>query len=532
VDCAWNDAIRDGVAQAFAKAVAKFAKKDRPLQYLWLEFVPNAPMERLWEPLYPKIRELLEDMPILQTWEGRLFKCPSELKILGPSTLHHDAPIFDDLPDEQYLAREYDKIDVLQEFGVEYIDWVELLKRLRADLIRVPSKMRSLAPDDEWHVSCAALLLQPFENPECKWEQQKLERMAIIPLLRDQWTTAVPIINFEHHCPLPIYFPSTDGVPIPEDLLLRLVEARAASVLKRAALFRKLGVQNCPKQKVIDEIQFIHHLHPEGALHSYVPASHFKYLFHFDTSPGLLRNWLHVPTEAGCLRRASGQLYFLSDEEYHTQQLLADGCETKKNGPAAFIRRKLVEFESPNAHCQNLFWTEWLGVVTGARYFPPLVEDPSASQLSPVMLAVLEQSREKFVGLLQAHWNTEYESTISKLPWISSKLGECRVSCESKATEQLRSTYLPSNEIKMKAKELGVEKDFPFLKLPVTLDGTNYRYWRFLEDLGVGHKLDLRFYKLVLEKIRSSDSVTAQNVAPVYRCMANTARLEEQENLR
>jgi hypothetical protein len=531
VDCAWNDAIRDGVAQAFAKAVAKFTKKDHPLQYLWLEFVPNAPMERLWEPLYPKIRELLKDMPILQTWEGRLFKRPSELKILGPSTLHHGAPIFDDLPDEQYLAREYDKIDVLQEFGVEYIGWIELLKRLRADLIRVPSKMRSLAPDDEWHASCAAMLLQPFEDPKRKRVQQRLEQMPIIPLLNGPWIAA-PSINVGSHDS--IYFPSTDSVPIPEDLSLRLVDARAASVLKRAALFRKLGVQNCPKQMVIDEIRSLHksYFKLKVALHSFVPASHFKYLFHFDTGPGLLRNWLLVPTEAGCLRQASKQLYFLSDEEYHTQKLLADGCETKMNGPAAFVRRKLVEFESPNARCQNLFWTEWLREVTGARYFPPLVEDPSASQLSPVMLAVLEQSREKFVGLLQAHWNTEYESTISKLPWISSKLGECRVSCESKATEQLRSTYLPSNEIKMKAKELGVEKDFPFLKLPVTLDGTNYRYWRFLEDLGVGHKLDLRFYKLVLEKIRSSDSVTAQNVAPLYRCMANTARLEEQENLR
>jgi hypothetical protein len=532
VECVWNEAIRDGVAQAFAKAVAKFAKKDHPLQYLWLEFVPNAlisPMERLWEPLYPKIRELLKDMPILQTWKGRLFKRPSELKYLLPCDLHHDAPIFDDLPNEQYLAREYDKIDVLKEFGVKILGWPKLLKRLQADLIRVPSKMRSLAPDDEWHASCAALLLQPFEIPGCEWVQQRLEQMAIIPLLGGQWTAA-PIVKFGYHNL--IYFPTTDGVPIPEGLPWRLVEARAASVLKRAALFRKLGVQNCPKQIVIDEIRSFHKLYAEGASHSIVPASHFNYLFHFDTSPGLLRNWLLVPTEAGCLRQASKQLYFLSDEEYHTQQLLADGCETEKNGPAAFVRRELVEFESPNAHCQNLFWTEWLREATGARYFPPLVEDPPTSQLSSVMLAVLEQSREKFVGLLQAHWNAEYESTISKLPWVSSKLGECRVSCESKATEQLRSTYLPSTEIKMKAKELGVEKDFPFLKLPVTLDGTNYRYWRFLEDLGVGHKLDLRFYKLVLEKMRSADSVTAQNVAPVYRCMANTARLEELENLR
>jgi hypothetical protein len=525
VDCAWNDAIRDGAAQAFTNAIAKFSSKDHSLRYLWLEFVPNRPMEHLWKPFYAKIRELLKDMPILQTWKGRVFKRPAELKFLIPCTLHHDAPIFDDLPDEKYLAPEYGHRNVLKEFGVENIHWSDIMERLRADLMSAHSKMRSLAPNDEWHASCAALLLLAFEKAHAEVTQQEIKQMAIIPLLSGQWTTSTI------GRPCPIYFPSTDGVPIPEDLFLRLVEPGAASVLKRANLFRKLGIQNCAKEEVIRKIEFHHKKYTKSISHSVVPASHFKYLFHFDTSPDLLRNWILVPTEAGRLRKASMQLYFLSDEKYDTQQLLGRGCEAK-NGPAAFIRRELVESESPHAHGQNLSWPEWLKRATGARYFPPLVEDPSASQLSPVMLAVLEQSCEKFVGLLQAHWITEYESTISKLPWISSKLGECRVLCESKATCQLRSTYLPSIEIKIKAKELCVEREFPILKLPVTLDRTNYRHWRFLEDLGVGHKLDLRFYMLVLEKMRSSDNVAAQNVVDVYRCMAKTAQLEKREKLR
>ena len=211
---------------------------------------------------------------------------------------------------------------------------------------------------------------------------------------------------------------------------------------------------------------------------------------------------------------------------------MAKGCETLKNGPAAFLRRELVELESLDVRCQNLSWIKWLERATGARYFPPLVEDLSASQLSPVMLAVLKQSPEKFVGLLQAHWNAEYESTTSKLPSISSKLGSCPVICESKAKMQLQSTYLPSNEVKAEANKLGVENEFPFLKLPVTLSRTNYRHWRCLEDLGVGHKVDLRFYKLVLEKMKSSDNVTAENVADVYSCMAKIVQLKEQKDLR
>jgi hypothetical protein len=517
------------VAQAFTKAIAKFASKDHPLRHLWLEFVPNRPMGHLWKPLYAKIQELLKDMPILQTWKERIFKRPSELKRVIPCALHRGEPIFDDLPNEKYLAPEYGQDNVLEELGVRIIAWSDILERLQADLMSSHSKMRSLAPNDEWHASCADLLLLAFENDQIQATQQEIKQMAIIPLLDGRWTS-LQAVTFGG--PRPIYFPSTDGVPIPENLLLRLVEPGAASVLKRANLFRKLGVQNCAKEEIIRLINFHHQKYTESASHSLVPTSHFKYLFHFDTSPDLLRNWLLVPTEAGCLCKASKQLYFLSDEEYDTQQLLGSGCETKANGPAAFIRRELVESESPHARCQNLSWQEWLKRATGARYFPPLVEDPSASQLSPIMLAVLEQSCEKFVGLLQAHWNTEYESTISKLPQISSKLRDCRVLCESKATCQLQFTYLPSGEIKSKVKELCVEREFPILKLPVTLDRTNYRHWRFLEDLGVGHNLDLRFYMLVLKEMCVSDNVAAQNVADVYRCMAKTAQLEQQEKLR
>jgi hypothetical protein len=167
VDCAWNDAIRDGVAQTFANAVAKFASNDHPLQYLWLDFLPNMPMEHPWKPLHPRIRELLKDMPILQTWKGRIFKRPSELRILLPQNLHGGGPIFDDLPNEQYLAPEYgQRNEVLKELGVKVISWSELLDRVQADLIKAHSKMRSLAPDDEWHVSCTALLLRAFENSE------------------------------------------------------------------------------------------------------------------------------------------------------------------------------------------------------------------------------------------------------------------------------------------------------------------------------------------------------------------------------
>jgi hypothetical protein len=284
------------VAQAFANAIAKFANKNHPLRYSWLEFVPNRPMEHLWKPLYAKIRELLKDMPILQTWERRIFKRPSELRRLIPCTLHHGAPIFDDLPNEKYLAPEYGQHNVLEELGVGILDWSDILERLQADLMSSHSKMRSLSPNNEWHASCAALLLLAFDNAQTEVTRQQIKQMAIIPLLDGQWTSSLQVLTFGG--PRLTYFPSTDGVPIPEDLSLQLVEAGAASVPKRENLFGKLGVQNCAKEEVIQLIYFRHRMSTEGASHSSIPASHFEYLFYFGTSPNLLKNWLLVPTEA------------------------------------------------------------------------------------------------------------------------------------------------------------------------------------------------------------------------------------------
>ena len=130
-------------------------------------------MEKLWEPLYSKIRNFLKEKPILQTWTGREFKRPSELIFLVPSALHDGKPIFDDLTVEQYLALEYGKEneEVLEELGVIRMYWSHIIKRLKADLTSPHSKMRSLPPNDKWHTSAANLILKAFDDPEATWAQ-------------------------------------------------------------------------------------------------------------------------------------------------------------------------------------------------------------------------------------------------------------------------------------------------------------------------------------------------------------------------
>ncbi|OCK75451.1 hypothetical protein K432DRAFT_429408 [Lepidopterella palustris CBS 459.81] len=541
-DCAWNIAIRKEVPQAFANAVAKFAARDQPLEYSWLEFLPPKTMDKPWEDLSEKVREIIKNMPIFQTWQGRDLKRPSELRFLPEYALHDNAPLFPDDPkDEKYLAHEYGEkkntLEDIKDLGVIDISLAEILDRLALDLGSRQPKMLERKPDDAWHTSCANLLLKAFEKSESESEKSRIKHMDIIPFIDSTvgidtlWTSARMAETLE------IYFPNTDGVPIPTDLTLRLLEPQAACISKRVDLFRKLGVRDCPKGKVIEEIRSRHQNVLTKKWAKEIRGvdnnlkNHFRYLFNFDENPKSLRQWLMVPTEAGDVLQASHQLYFLSAKEYHTQQLLGNGRENGKDGLAAFIRRELAEFMSPKTRCHNRSWIKWLKEATGARYFPPLGKKGSSCELSPIMLDVLERSPTKFLGLLHEYWDVEYQATVEKHPQMRQTLEKCMVESESGRT-YLRHTFIPSDEPKKEAEELEVQNDIPFLRLPSALDPTTCRSQKFFKDLHVNTKPNMLFYIYALGNMSDLRCDAKNKVERAYKSLYSVIRKDEENSLR
>ncbi|OCL08177.1 hypothetical protein AOQ84DRAFT_407370 [Glonium stellatum] len=538
VDCAWNDALRDGVAKTFADAVTKFAAKEHQLRYSWLYFLPTRRMEGFWKPLYAEILESLKVKPILQSWTKGIFKKPSELLYVVPSAIYDEKPIFEDLPvkQDQYLAPQYmeEHEKAIKELGVRQISGSDILKRLEADLSRPNSRMKSLPPGDQWQISAANLLLQTFNNSNGA-VQENMKRMAFIPQRSifggPTWTKA-PIgwLSDEHK-----YFPSTNGIPVPEIFSLYVLETQAASVPERAALFRKLGVRDSPKEKVIQAIINYHRnlsVNLTDLSNSVVSESHYEYLFHFHENPELLRDHLYFPTEAGYLRPASDHFYFLSDGEYDTQKLLGEGCEKERNGPVAFISKTLFDFVSPTIRSQGLSWVEWLAKASGARYFPPLIDSAQASTLSRVMVTVLDKNPEKRVEVLHAHWDAEYKFTILKQPWVSSIIKEYEVLCESNRKMPLKSTYLLAGDIRAEFERLGIGHWFPVLKLPVALNMREASHWQFLEHLGVRYRVSLEFYLSLLADLKSLDKFVRKEVVGVYTSIAKIAQLDRKDHIR
>jgi hypothetical protein len=566
--------------------VTEIATKDHPLRYSWMQLLPDQRMGPPWEALYHQTIALLKEKPILQTPKSRVFKRPSELRIFPLYFLHKGTPIFDDLATEQYLAPEYGARYrfILEDLGVAYLNWTEILDRLEADLKRFDSRIKTYE-SNEWHTACADLLLRGMQEDDSV--RQRLESMAIIPLLSvydlSIWTE--PPTDSLSKRPMTalfggnagIYFPNTEGIPIPILASLRLVDARAACVPSRAAFFRAMGVKDCPKQVVLDAIKKEHEgfitrgLFPSSKTDEKLNAQ-YRYLFHFDPDPEKLNGWLQIPIEGGIVRKGARNLFFPSDREYDVEQLLHctgagyanfageqqrvlpmstttfsfeasavelwsmtlrnGGAISATNDPVVLMSKSLVDFVSINVRCHNLSWIDWLGKATGGRYFPRLVDKESPHDLSPVFLQVARQRPRSVVGLLHAHWKTEYEAVVSSASWIPSKLAELDVMCESGRISQLKQTYLPLPDLKRMTTDLGLEHEFPFLKLPVIVDSTNYQDWQFLQGLGVGIIADLQFYKLALERIRASEvkNIDFKKLANIYSHIADIAQRQNKQD--
>ncbi|KAL1600687.1 hypothetical protein SLS60_007075 [Paraconiothyrium brasiliense] len=499
-DCAWNETLRTGVAGAFCDAVATFATKSHPLRHLWLQYLPKEEMRNnFWSQLFPSIKSRLQNMPVWQTWEGGIFKLPSQVCRLVDIFLHEGEPIFSDLPHEVYLAKEYSRAlgGLPAILGVPAISWPEILSRIEADIVSPVSRLRTHAADDPWHHACAQLISNALKNSSST-TILRFKKLAIIPVNKGKSWTGAPGVS-------PgglnkIYFPTTEDIEIPTNIGLHLVDVAAASIPQRKELYRMLGVQECPTDEVLSKIQA-----KQTTLYSMFSAedlsTEIRYLFYFHPHPASLKSWLRIPVgESKAVVTNCWPLYFLSTERYHTQNLLptsyAENDQT--NEVANFVYKGLFDLESLHAYSQvhDHLWRDWLQLVTGAVYYPVLLQPGGTSnpEISKTMLAVLEHSPEEFVGLLGFHWN-EYKTEIHLvIEHLKSLEVPCMFPPSSENFNQLQECYLPTTDILSKLQSLEAEQCVPVVKLPEPWSQETRLQWEFLSELGVRSKADLDFY--------------------------------------
>ena len=512
--------------------MVEFCQTGHALEYSWPKYVPDLPLEGLfWKPLSQRIMKLLGKTPILRSWTSRKLQIPADLRIVPTSFIHKGTPLLDDLRLEIYLAPEYGVEDqkVLKRLGVGILHWEQLMARIEADLKRRPSKIRTVDPDDTWQSSFASQLLAVFEEG-LKGLEARLLSMAIIPLDSGKWVAASSSVNS-------VYFPTIEGVRIPDGTSLALLDPKAAAMPERAELYRNLGVGYCITDDVCLDIISYHKKLATGLVNATTTqrlTAQLRFLYTFyKQHPNSLKPTLRIPTEAGTVKYASDKIYFLSDDPYHTQKLLGPGCELNKDGPVYFLSSDLQFSEPSRSRCHSWSWIEWLQIATTATYYPPLTNETTKKQLSSVMLRILERNSKAFLGALQTHWANDYESVAALNPWVLTKLKETEVMCESGKRQEFQTTHLPVRELQDEIEELGIQVDFPFLQLPEPLDATKPRKWDFLEDLGVRKQKDCQFYLDVLEiLIEKEQRLGLDKAKGIYLNIAQLTQLGSHDVLR
>jgi hypothetical protein len=164
-----------------------------------------------------------------------------DLRILTKDTIDkHGNSLFEDMEPEIYSSRHYSASDLflLREYGLSNIHMGHFIDRVKADLARPSSKMKSPDTDDDWHSRVAQLLLRPFEQhwPECSREVLELHILPTSNLF-GRWRA----LNMAF-LPPP-HFPNVKGLAIPYDLGWALIDPDAVKNPDRRKLFEALGVR-------------------------------------------------------------------------------------------------------------------------------------------------------------------------------------------------------------------------------------------------------------------------------------------------
>ena len=461
--------------------------------------------EPFWAQLLPKIATLLEKTRVLRPWSGGPLRSLSELKRVPAYFLDEAGdPMFEDMTKEIYLSAGYRDTDfqLLEGLGVEELSFENILTRIRADLKDPNSRWRSSGTSDDWITRSSSMLLRPFSTTKNNAEAAQVRALPLIPLYDGSWVSSDTGSVFRSH---------NDGIQVPTDLGLRLIDRRARRTPARIDLFKELGLRFCYPEKVIALILEKYNAWNDIPLHCSV--SHIRYLYwHLpENQPNLprtvyLRDQELRPTYRKFVTpwaqtAIQDDLYFETDDEYGPGQLSkalpqsSDGTTISAPGfPLHYINSAYLTAGTPVRYHRKLTWEEWLHSCADVRRVPRLSWPPThyrVSELSELFIYIIESRSEKLVGTLKAYWSS-YEALMT--PEIVSTLSKAVVPCENGESRTLQDTILPLPSLRHISRTRGIPQSFPFLRLSFELKEGEKHDWTFLELFGVICRQSISFH--------------------------------------
>jgi hypothetical protein len=382
----------------------------------------------------------------------------------------------------------------LRTLGLTTMHYRDCIKRIRRDA-NLPSFSKMKTADDDWHNRVASVLLPVFETPILKSHIPAVKTLPIIPLGDHRWTSMLDGA---------VYFPDTDGMPIPSDLGLRLVDSKASSNSTRKKLFAELGVVDVSAEKIRKLILEKHKKHWDKiTLKSSVDHLHYLYWTRKNFPDPRLRVSARfcLFNEQNVSVDGDHDVYFQAEEKYGIQEFLRPALEEHLGSDAfgSFINNKyFILAPGIKEKYVTFFFEHWLKFYVQILRAPRLNDPKDPFKLSNICSYIIEKDPKNLLGTLRAHWS-EYQYHINYE--LIKKLSEVVIPCTNIGQRELRRTFLPLKELEICCSEFLEPQLFPFL----VLDGAStVEEWKFLEMFGVGAKNGVHFCLEILRRFKEN----------------------------
>ncbi|KAF9772494.1 hypothetical protein IL306_009798 [Fusarium sp. DS 682] len=515
-----NRNLLDGIADCFITAIQEFCQHPT-LQYQWMRWLPQRnsyPWGGFWSGLLGKIEERIQDVKVLRTLVTGKLDYIHQLRQLQPWLRDKNGdPLFADLDEEMYLAKEYgcEDLKLLRPYGLYDMTPSDAVCLVEKDLASGPVQSRMINPatGDEWHSLAARALIWLKNTATKRPVQDRLKKLEFIPLWNGTWVSSSFGPLYHSH--------SSSGLAIPDDLGLYLVDSEAASNPDRRALFDKFGVV----EALVKDVRSLVLKKPPPPIGDETTLaasiSHLKFLYlseillEGDETGARLRGYHVYDQRLRAQVPTKHIVYLTTHDEYGPSQLF----KPHGNAPglyAPFLHHDYINEKPATPPGCSLDWQEWLQRRLRLRLDLQLTNVKSKKgperelELSSAFRYVEQHRPECVLGALQRSWDLEKQEILA-CPDIVRELRQTEVACKSRdefsLLEPLSTTYLPLPELEAKYSRYAEDEDFVFLELGEAITSSSYRAkWGFLvDDLGVGYTDDLQFYLSILGTIRYSN---------------------------
>ncbi|KAK6842238.1 hypothetical protein PG987_003098 [Apiospora arundinis] len=250
--CPWNLKLRDGIRNAFLRAIGRLATlpqndSGKGLCYTWPSYLPRRTgSSSFWNDLHSEILRWLQVTPILKSQTSNdVSRMPMNLRYVPLGFRFNGSPLFD-LPSilKARLAFDYDEVyQELECLGIRQLG----IDGLCADLemfVTSDAAAAFQAKPMAWHRKVCSLFCNKSGLRE------RLRNLPIVPLRDGTWTTA----KMEH-----VYLASDDdNEHVPAGVSLSIVDPEVCRDPVRRDFLIYLGIQQYSPKQVCSLILELH----------------------------------------------------------------------------------------------------------------------------------------------------------------------------------------------------------------------------------------------------------------------------------